>query len=52
MIRAWGENPDEVLSRNALMRGNVTETFEQCQDHQYLVLAEQLKLLVRKEVGI
>jgi len=45
-------NPENILTKDALMRGNITETSEQHQSHQLSVLTEQLKLLVRKEVGI
>ena len=51
IIRAWGENPEEILTRDALMRGNITETSEQNENHQLSFLAEQLKQLVRKEVS-
>ena len=51
IIRAWGENPEEILTRDALMRGNITETHEQTQNHQLSLLAEQLKQLVKKEVS-
>jgi hypothetical protein len=51
IIRAWGENPEEILTRDALMRGNITETSEQIENHQLSFLAEQLKQLVKKEVS-
>ncbi len=51
IIRAWGQNPEEILTRDALMRGNITETQEQTQTHQLSILAEQLKQLVKKEVS-
>jgi site-specific recombinase XerD len=51
IIRAWGENPEELLTRDALMRGNITETSEQAQNHQLSLLAEQLKQLIKKEVS-
>jgi len=50
IIRAWGENPEEILTRDALMRGNITEISEQHQSHQLSILAEQLKLLVKREI--
>jgi len=52
IIRAWGENPEEILTKDALMRGNMTETQEQTQTHQLSILAEQLKQLIRKEVSV
>ena len=48
IIRAWGENPEEILTKNALMRGNITETQEQHENHQLSLLAEQLKQLVEE----
>jgi hypothetical protein len=51
IIRAWGENPEELLTKDALMRGNITETAEQTQNHQLTLLASQLKDLVKKEVS-
>jgi hypothetical protein len=51
IIRAWGENPEEILSRDALMRGKTTETQEQNQNHQLSIPAEQLKQLIKKETS-
>jgi hypothetical protein len=51
IIRAWGENPEEILTRDALLRGNTTETSEQTQNYQLSILAEQLKELIKKEVS-
>jgi site-specific recombinase XerD len=51
IIRAWGQNPEEILSRDALMRGNITELPEQTQNHQLSVLADQLKQLIKREVS-
>jgi hypothetical protein len=51
IIRAWGENPEELLTRDALLRGNITETSEQTQNHQLSLLAENLKELIKKEVS-
>ena len=28
IIRAWGANPEEILSKEALLRGNITETYD------------------------
>jgi site-specific recombinase XerD len=49
IIRAWGGNPEEVLSKDALIRGNQTETRDQTQNHQLSILAEKLKQLIRRE---
>jgi len=51
IIRAWGDNPEEILSKDALLRGNITETSDQTQNHQLSLLAEQLKELIKKEVS-
>jgi site-specific recombinase XerD len=50
IIRAWGENPEELLTRDALLRGNITETSQQTQDRQLSLLAEELKNLIKREV--
>jgi hypothetical protein len=52
IIRAWGYNPEEILTRDALMRGNITETQEQYQTHQLSLLADQLKQLIKAEVSV
>jgi site-specific recombinase XerD len=52
IIRAWGENPEEILTRDALLRGNITETSDQTQDRQLSLLAESLKELIKKEVSV
>src|SRR3990170_3319841 len=51
IIRAWGQNPEEILTKDALWRGNITETSEQTQNHQLSILAEQLKQVIKKEVS-
>ena len=51
IIRAWGQNPEEILTKDALMRGNITETSDQTQNHQLSILAEQLKQVIKKEVS-
>jgi hypothetical protein len=52
IIRAWGQNPEEILTKDALMRGNIAETQEVNQSHQLSLLAGQLKQLVRSEVSV
>ena len=52
ILRAWGENPEELLTRDALLRGNITETSDQTQDRQLSLLAESLKELIKKEVSV
>jgi hypothetical protein len=51
IIRAWGENPEEILTKDAFARGNITESQDQTQNHQLSVLADQLKQLIRAEVS-
>ena len=51
IIRAWGENPEEILTKDALVRGNITETYQQTANHQLSILAGQLKQLVKREVS-
>ncbi len=50
IIRAWGGNPEEILTKDAMFRGNITEKIDQTQNHQLSLLAEYLKELFRKEV--
>ena len=51
IIRAWGENPEEILSKDILFRSNQTvQTDEQIHSHQLSVLATELKQIIRKEV--
>ncbi len=50
IIRAWGQNPEEILTKDALLRGNITETNEQYQNHQLTLLADQLKHFIKSEL--
>ena len=51
IIRAWGENPELILSKDILLRGNQTvQTDEQVHSHQLSVLADELKQIIKKEV--
>ena len=51
IIRAWGENPEEILSKDILFCSNQTvQTDEQIHSHQLSVLATELKQIIRKEV--
>ena len=49
IIRAWGENPEEILTKDALVRGNISQVEEQIQTHQLSILALELKELVKQE---
>jgi hypothetical protein len=51
IIRSWGENPEEILTKDAILRGNITEQTGQIETHQMTLLAEQLKDLVKREVS-
>ena len=46
IIRAWGENPEEILSKDALIRGNQTVT----EGYQVQLLTSELKNLVKREM--
>jgi hypothetical protein len=51
IIRSMGENPEEILSKEVLMRSNQTqETDEQINSHQLSVLSTELKQIIHKEV--
>jgi len=49
IIRARGGNPEEVLSKDAMFRDNITERQEEAQNHQLSILAGNLKQIIRKE---
>ncbi len=52
IIRGWGENPEEILCKDVLLRGNSTdESPSQIETHQMSLLAESLKDLVKREVS-
>lgn len=47
IIRAWGMNPEQLLTRDALADGAVThKNSESLEDYQLIVLSEQLKQIV------
>lgn len=50
IIRAWGENPEEILSKDAYVRSNITETTDVRQTHQLSILAEEVRDIIRREV--
>ena len=51
IIRSWGENPEEILSKDALLRGNISETKGEFENHQLSLLAESLKQAIKREVS-
>ena len=53
IIRAWGMNPEQILTRDALIDGAVTyQNEEACQNHQLTVLRNQLKQLLKQEASV
>ena len=48
MIRALGENPEQILAKDALAQGNITR-LENPADHQIVVLRQQLLQLIKDE---
>ncbi|MDR2699252.1 MAG: tyrosine-type recombinase/integrase [Nitrososphaerota archaeon] len=52
IIRAYGMNPDETLTKHALLQGAVTcKSFEDHENFQLKALADQLKVLFREEIN-
>jgi site-specific recombinase XerD len=50
IIRAWGMNPEQILTREALSDGAATHRSpEDFENHQLAVLRSQLKKLIRQE---
>jgi len=50
IIRAWGMNPEQVLTRDALADGATThKSTEDIENHQLAILSSQLKQLIRQE---
>jgi hypothetical protein len=50
MIRAFGMNPEQVLTREALAEGATTrQNPEDLENHQLTILSNQLKQLIRQE---
>ena len=53
IIRAWGDNPEKYLTRDALSEGAIThKTDEELENHQLKILSNQLKQLIRQEVTV
>jgi hypothetical protein len=50
IIRAWGMNPEQMLAKDALAEGAFTRINpEDIENHQLVVLSNQLKELIRHE---
>ena len=53
IIRAWGMNPEQILTRNALRDGATThKSMEDFENHQLQLLSSQLKQLIRQEATV
>lgn len=53
LIRAWGMNPEQLLTRDALSEGATTyKTASENQNHQLEILASQLKQLIRESASV
>jgi site-specific recombinase XerD len=53
IIRAWGLNPEQILTREALTRGAaVYSRAQNFEDHQLAVLSQTLKQLIRQETAV
>jgi len=52
MIRALGENPEQILTRDALSQGAITEKNEDQADHQLAILRQELRQLIKDEASV
>jgi hypothetical protein len=53
MIQAYGMNPEEVLTREALSDGAATyKSAEDYENHQLTILGNQLKQLIREAAAV
>jgi len=53
IIRAWGMNPEQLLTRDALSEGAIThKTAEDYENHQLQILGRQLKQLIQQETSV
>ena len=53
IIRAWGMNPEQLLTRDALNDGAITnKSAEDFENRQLEILSSQLKQLIRKEASV
>ncbi len=51
IIRAWGMNPEQLLTRDALAQGAITQSQEQAENHQLTILREQIRALIKQEAS-
>jgi len=53
IIRAWGMNPEQILTRDALSDGATThKNTENLENHQLQLLTNELKHLIRQEATV
>ena len=53
IIRAWGMNPEQILTRDALNDGATThKSPEDFENHQLQILSNQLKQMIRQEATV
>jgi len=53
IIRAWGMNPEHILAREALAEVATTPRIQaDFENHQFTILSEQLKQLIRQEMAV
>jgi hypothetical protein len=51
IIRAWGENPEEILTKDPLLRGNSLSPQIKRRTISYQSWLKRLKQLIKKEVS-
>jgi hypothetical protein len=51
IIRAWGENPEEILTKDPLLRGNSLSPQIKRRTIRYQSWLKRLKQLIKKEVS-
>ena len=53
IIRAWGLEPEKILSREAVSQGAITHlSSESLENHQLQILTDTLRELVRREATV
>ena len=53
IIRAWGMNPEQILTRETLTRGEaVYHSPDELENHQLKLLSQSLKQLIRQEAAV
>jgi len=53
IIRSWGMNPEQLLTRDALTEGAITcKNAQDYENHQLSILSNQLKQLIRQEASV